>query len=376
MSWTDRIPIYDQIEKHRQRPLIVYVTSKRPGVDAPMATDAVPYLMEQLDRLPKESKAIDLLIASLGGEPMVAWRIMSLLHQRMDKVSVLIPQSAYSAATLVAFGANEIVMHPNGHIGPVDMQIETYGESGAKKFSTEDLTAFVDYIRDNLKITEQEHIRGLFEGTCREVGTLGIGFTARSSKLAVNLAERLLELHMKSEEEKAKIPSIVDNMSRKFHSHGWPVTRKEAIGIGLPANKDRDETLEKLMWEAWLSIEADLKENSPFHPLYEVLNSGEAPKLLKPVAQIDLPMPAEGTNTHFQQSIKDVKDNLSDSVNPVDFEVQLAIVESSKLAHTSMARGKILSCRTPNMVIQWNALTTFRGWKKEETNTKEKGKEE
>src|SRR5919198_4724796 len=119
MSWSDRVHIYEQIENHRRCPLIVYVTSKREGADAPMSNDAIPYLIEQLDRIPKDSKAIDLLIASYGGEPMVAWRIMSLLHQRVDKVSVLIPQSAYSAATLVAFGANEIVMHPNGHIGPV-----------------------------------------------------------------------------------------------------------------------------------------------------------------------------------------------------------------------------------------------------------------
>ena len=236
MSWSDRAGLYEKIENLRGRPLLAYVTSKRDGASAHMASDAIPYLIEQLDNLPDKTEAIDLVIASYGGDPMVAYRIMSLIHQRVEKVSVLIPQSAYSAATLLALGAHEIVMHPNGHIGPVDMQIIT----PAKRFSTEDIPAFLDFVRETLKITDQEHIRALFEITCKEVTSLGIGFTVRSSKLAVNLAERLLALHMTEDEEKAKIPSIVENLSRKFQSHGYPVDRDEAIEIGLPVNKERD----------------------------------------------------------------------------------------------------------------------------------------
>jgi Serine dehydrogenase proteinase len=342
-----------------------------------MATDAIPYLIEQLDRIPKDAAEIDFLIASLGGEPMVAWRIMSFLHQRFEKkVSVLIPQSAYSAATLVAFGAHEIVMHPNGHIGPVDMQIEAIGEGGRKRFSTEDMSAFLDFIRDNLKITDQEHIRTLFEGISREIGPLNIGFTARTSRLASELAERLLGLHMTSDEDKAKVPSIVENMSRKYQSHGWPVNRKEAAGIGLPINK-RDEKLEELMWDAWLSIEADLKENTPFYAQYEVLShKTEGPKLLKPVPQLDLPMNPESGS--YSTTIKDINDALSKAINPVDFECKLALVESARMAHTSYARGKILACRTPDLVVQWSVLTTSREWERQENverNVKEKVKQ-
>src|SRR6266851_9825531 len=133
-----------------------------------MSTDALPQIIKQIDALPNKSKALDFLIVSYGGDPMVAWRIMTLIRQRVEKVAVMIPQSAYSAATLVAFGANEIIMHPNGHLGPVDMQITSSGESGPKSFSTEDISAFLDFVRDNLKITDQEHVRALFEVTCKE----------------------------------------------------------------------------------------------------------------------------------------------------------------------------------------------------------------
>src|ERR1700739_4263298 len=106
MSWTDRIKLYKKIEAHRKRPLIVYVTSKREGVYAVMSTDALPRIIEQIDTLPDGLESVDFLIASYGGDPMVAWRIMPLIRQRVKNVAVMIPQSAYSAATLLAFGAD------------------------------------------------------------------------------------------------------------------------------------------------------------------------------------------------------------------------------------------------------------------------------
>lgn len=128
MGLTERLTIYQRIEDHRKRPLLAYVTSKREGVISSMASDALPFLIEQLDALPAGTTAIDFLIVSLGGDPMVAWRIMSMIRERIGKVAVLIPQSAYSAATLLALGGDEIIMHPNGHLGPIDMQITTHSQ--------------------------------------------------------------------------------------------------------------------------------------------------------------------------------------------------------------------------------------------------------
>jgi hypothetical protein len=38
-----------------------------------MSTDALPQIIEQIDVLPEGSKALDFLIVSYGGDPMVAW---------------------------------------------------------------------------------------------------------------------------------------------------------------------------------------------------------------------------------------------------------------------------------------------------------------
>ena len=361
MAWKDRKPLYEEIEKHRNRPLIAYVTSKREGAGASMSAGALPSLIEQIDAIPAGSKELDFLIVSLGGDPMMAWRIITLIRQRVEKLSVLIPQSAYSAATLVALGANEIVIHPNGHIGPVDMQITTFAEGGRKIFSTEDISSFLDFVRDNLKITDQEHIRALFEVTCRELGTTGIGFTARSSRLAIELSERLLALHMDKDEERSKRSVIVENLSRKFQSHAYPVNRTEAIDIGLPVKRERDEKLENLMWKVWLDIENEFKENFIFDPVLEAVNSNQGTKLLSPVPQLDIPMSAVASS-HYSTTIKDVQAEVTSKIDPVDVEFKSAVVESSRIGRALVRRGKILACRNPDLFIKSNMVTTFWGW--------------
>src|SRR5580658_538425 len=113
MGLPERLELYRQIEELRSRPLLVYVTSPRANAPGSMAADAIPEFLDQLEALPAETKEIDLFVVSNGGDPTVAFRTMSLLRERVDRVFVLLPQAAFSAATLMALGADEIVMHPH-----------------------------------------------------------------------------------------------------------------------------------------------------------------------------------------------------------------------------------------------------------------------
>lgn len=358
MSLKDRLKLYRQIEDHRKRPLIVYVTSKRSGIEASMASDAIPYLIDQIHKVPKGAKSLDFLIVSYGGDPMVAWRIMSLLRGIVEEVSVLVPQSAYSAATLLALGANEIIMHPYGHLGPVDMQIQTLGEKGMRHFSTEDISAFIEFVKEQLSITDQEHLRKLFESTCREVGTLGVGFTARGAKLAIALGEKLLQMH-RPNEEAAVSKTIVEKLSRQFHYHGYPVSRKEALEIGLQVNEKRDPVLENLIWETWLDLESELHEREPFSPLSELMNSPAATQLLSDVPQ--LTMPGNAPTPNVSSDLSGVSKAAS-NVKPVDTNFITALIESPRLCHNSEVNGKILAYRQPDLLIRHNVIISSKSW--------------
>ncbi|MEM1098126.1 MAG: hypothetical protein AAGH92_04990 [Planctomycetota bacterium] len=358
MALAERQQMYRELEAHRKRPLITYVTSKRLGVGASMATDSLPWLIDTLDRVP-HGDSIDFLIASYGGDPMVAWRIMSLLRQRFKHVSVLIPQTAFSAATLLALGADEIVMHRNSHLGPVDMQIDVQGEIGRQRFSTEDIGAFIEYIKTELGVTDQEHLRRLFETTIREVGTLGVGFTARSSKLAVDLGEKMLRMHLRDGEDDSGCKALVEKLSRQFHSHAYPVSRTEAIEIGLEVKKEEDEIESDLMWRIWLDLEADLKERQPFSPIIELMNSSCAEHVASAPPQLAL---AENAGVSYTAASIQETQQASQSIEPVEYGYINAMIETHETAFSSVTKGKILASRKPDLEVQWNALTSFHGW--------------
>lgn len=65
---------------------------------------------------------LHLLLDSPGGDGESAVRIIRSLQARCLELTVLIPNQAKSAATLLALGAHRIVMGPTSDLGPVDPQ--------------------------------------------------------------------------------------------------------------------------------------------------------------------------------------------------------------------------------------------------------------
>ena len=222
MAYETRIKLYREIEEKRKRPLISYFTSLRPNASAQMASDVISEFAKQIIEIPKTKKEIDILIVSSGGDPTVAWRIISMLRERFEKVGVLVPYAAYSAATLLALGANEIIMHPFSNLGPVDPQL-TYvkrGEKGSEEkiqFGAEDLRHFLDFVKTDVGISDQEQLERAFELVCKDVGSIPIGVAKRSSYLALSMGEKLLSLHM---DDQSKVKAIAEALNKSFYHHG------------------------------------------------------------------------------------------------------------------------------------------------------------
>src|SRR5271157_2754557 len=147
MDLNERKARYQAIEDYRKRPLIVFATSTRPNVGGNMAADAVREFVDQIESIPVDNKGVDILIHSTGGDPLAAWKLMSLLRERFEQVCVLVPFVAFSAATLFALGADEIIMHPHASLGPIDPQIFLKQADGSiKHFAYEDVAAFLRFL--------------------------------------------------------------------------------------------------------------------------------------------------------------------------------------------------------------------------------------
>src|SRR5262245_56037166 len=121
MAFADRLPLIKKIEELRGSTVICYLTSLRPGVPGQMDDDAVRELFDQLLGFPERPvEKLDLFLCSNGGDSVLPWRLVPVFRQFAKSFAVLVPYHAYSAATILALGANEIVMHPFGVLGPID----------------------------------------------------------------------------------------------------------------------------------------------------------------------------------------------------------------------------------------------------------------
>jgi hypothetical protein len=358
----ERLSLYRRLEEKRGRPLIAYVTSTRGGAEGQMSGDSVSEIQLQLQELPKGTKALDLLIASVGGDPTVAWRIVSLIRERCDNFSVLVPHAAYSAATLIVLGADEIIMHPNGNLGPTDPQI-TVKKSAAKeevRFGSEDLTAFLKFVKDNVSAKDEHVHADAFKKFCEDAGSsIAIGVAARGSQLSVTMGEKLLQLHMKGE-TKSKAKDIAQKLTKEFFHHGYPVNRSEAEEIGLKVAK-RDAEVEDLMWRIWSSLSDDLKLREPFSPVGLLKENPGCAPLFAPVPTASIP--ANLPPDVMQQVVNQVLAQCGIAGVPATpFENVHAVVESARLASQFVTRGMIFASRLPDLTFKVSNLVERQGW--------------
>ena len=230
MGYSKRKELYQAHENIRRKPLITYVTSMRQNVTSQMASDAMTTIIEQINQIPQDKNEIDFLIISNGGDPIVALRIITILRERFKHISVIVPYAAFSAATILALGADEIVMHPYSNLGPVDPQLSfiksnEFGHPEQLQFSSEDIRNYIDFIRTDVGITDQAQLIVAFNSLATDVGPIPIGLSKRSQQLSLSLSTKMLEAHL---DDKSKAASIAKVLNTSFYHHGYAVGRKEA----------------------------------------------------------------------------------------------------------------------------------------------------
>lgn len=337
MSYSDRLGIYSKIEAIRGRPLIAYMTSRREFSGGVLGMDVIPELCEHIRKIPKNVKDIDLLIASQGGDPNTAWRIVTVLRERFRKIGVIIPYDAQSAATMLAFGADEIIMHPFSCLGPIDTQITIASndqvQQSINQFSTDDVKSYLSFIKEDLSIKDEEFGKIALSNLSSELHPTKIGLVKKSMKFTESIASKLLATHI-SDEDNAKINSIIEKFN-EFSHHGYTIGKKEAISLGLPVVKEENEDLNNLIWDAWNDAEREMKCKKPFDPLSIVLSD---------------------------KNVMDKMKVVSSKIETTSEETKIAIVESEHGRSYFNLKAIVSARRGDNLNILLNVTFTNNGW--------------
>ena len=158
MSRETRKRLISALEKKRNSKIIAYITSDRPNLSSQIAEDTIPIIYEQILLIePKERKNIDLFIYSRGGDSDTPWSIVSMFRESTGdgKFNVIIPYRAHSAATMIALGADEIIMTEKGELGPVDITIGSGPYNPVEKNSNRRLPVSVEDVRGYFSLLEK-----------------------------------------------------------------------------------------------------------------------------------------------------------------------------------------------------------------------------
>jgi hypothetical protein len=324
--------------------VIAYVTSTRPNLQAQMAQDAVRVFFEHLPA--QKVDQLDLLIHSDGGDGIVPWRIMTLLRERAERVNVLVPHRAFSAATQAARGADEIIMHPMGMLGPIDPTVTTPfnpvdQQTGQKLgVSVEDVAAYNALVKEDVGIQHEDELIQAFKLLAEKVHPLTLGSAKRGTAQARMLGEKLIQVR-NDPPERHKMETLLEQLTTKLYYHGHPIARAEARELGLPIPEDIPTDVENAMWDVYLAYEGDLLMDVMFDPVAEVLNAGV------------LAQPALQGQGGFM---------LNWAVRPDSIGAARAIVESSGRADVFRQDLQVSIARQPTGVIIANTVALRTEW--------------
>lgn len=190
----------------------------------------------------KTKNNLILIIMTYGGDPHAGFRIARTLDKYFQKVSVMVPDMCKSAGTLVALGADELIIADRGELGPLDTQVRKPEElfdysSGldivkAMQFlQAQALDAFRAFLLDmklggeiTTKMSAEiatDLTAGLFAPIYGQIDPYRLGEWQRAINIAYDYGKRLQSKNLKS--------GALGKLVGGYSSHGFAIDREEAI---------------------------------------------------------------------------------------------------------------------------------------------------
>jgi hypothetical protein len=244
---------------------------------ASMTSNDIPSFESVLNSL-DGAEQINLLLHSPGGDATIVEKMVDMCRSHLSgkrkAFRVIVPNIAKSAATVLALGADKIVMGYCSELGPIDPQVQIAVSGVTQSVSA---LSFVES-RDKLMNEIEEAIKHgkPTVGLVQQLASLNIPFTNEMEKwigFAKDTAAKLLDKYMlrfkipQATSRKKKASQIAEKLLSKelFPVHGQFIdgitAQKLDLGVEL---LDRNEKLWELLWEYYIRCEVQM--NIPLAP--------------------------------------------------------------------------------------------------------------
>ncbi len=296
MSFAERKKIIADLEAIRSSRIVTLLHSDRicdtpiEGIVTRLAGDQIPIFHELLRKIGKV-EPLDLWLYTRGGDMNVPWPLISAVRSYANKVNILVPFRAHSAGTLIALGADTIVMSPSAELSPVDPTTanqfnprDPMNPNTVLGISVEEVVAFIDMAKETIGIKESPDVVSILQAltsSANSISPIALGNVHRTYVQIREVSRKLLGLHIDTSKEEARVTSIVDNLTQKLYSHLHAINRKEARDIiGLDVADATDDE-DKLMWRLYEDYAAELQLNTQFRIRGVLTNQLEQEVMIK-----------------------------------------------------------------------------------------------
>lgn len=216
-------------------------------------------------------ETLNLIIHSPGGDGTTAEKLIELCRAYCKKFNVIVPNRAKSAATIIALGADEIVMGHCSELGPIDAQVPIVVGGipryvSAQSFIDAQETLQAEFAK-RTKADPKADVRDLLQ----QLAVLDGPFTDHCRKLMAfsrDVAEKNLENRMLSgiqpvAERKKRVAHVIQQLSEpanfRVHSRmidGNTAKTKLQLNVRLLA---KDSDLWKSIWQYYIRAEVNLQ---------------------------------------------------------------------------------------------------------------------
>jgi hypothetical protein len=191
---------------------------------------------------------LTLLVKSDGGSGMAALRMVHLLRKYAKRLTVVAPLNCASAATMLALGADTIVMGPLSYLTAVDTSLEH--DLSPVDHTNNLVPVSNDEVDRVIRLWKETVARGKegvnpYQELYKYLHPLVIGALDRASSLSLKLCSEILGYHMK---DARKATRISRQLNSSYPAHQYPITSREARRLGLTI-RDLDSDLGELLQE-------------------------------------------------------------------------------------------------------------------------------
>ena len=279
--------LIQKLEKDRNSKVICYLTSDKPAPPPLMfatqvALDILPLFTDILESFKKKPNKITLVIDTTGGNLDAPWPLVNLIREYCKEFEIIILNKSLSAGTLIALGADKIVMSEFSQLSPVD-PAQTRPDSNNKliKLEVEDISSYIDFVKKKIGITEQAGLAEITKELNKEVPPTVVGSVNRTHYLIRRLAKNLLQLQKTKLGDK-QIDEVVEYLTEKLYSHRHFINRNEAkniIGFGDMVEYSDKET-KKSVLEMIKYFNELLKIKETFDPIKLLSGKGDVEYVL------------------------------------------------------------------------------------------------